>query len=333
MSAPTFFTRGSGLTAGEVAALTGAVLRPGAERDRRVTGIAALALATPHDLAFFDNGKYAGDAAATVAGVCLTTDHLASAVSARVAVLCVADPFAAFVETSRALFPDALRPSSLFETRGAAPGAIVHPGARMEGGVTIDPGAVIGPGTEIGTGTLIGAGAIVGPGVRIGRHCAIGANATVTHALIGDRVTVHAGCAIGQDGVMRAAGRRFVQVGRVIVQDDVEIGANTAIDRGAFGDTVIGEGTRIGDLVRIARDVSVGRHCALDGQVGLSGAVVVEDEVVLNARVTVADGLTIGAGAVLAAGIAVLDNMPAGAGRGGSPGLSGGTHGQDKDPR
>jgi len=333
MSAPTFFRRGAGLTVGDIAALTGAVARRGADRDRRITGIATLARATPSDLAFFDNDKYAHDAAATAAGACLTTDRLAGAVPGRVAVLSAPDPFAAFIEAGRALFPDALRPSSLFEAKGTAPGAAVHPLARVESGVTIDPGAVVGPGVEIGAGALIGAGAIIGPGVRIGRHCAIGANATITHALIGDRVTVHPGCAIGQDGVRgdKAAGR-LVQVGRVIIQDDVEIGANTTIDRGAIGDTVIGEGTKIDNLVRIAHNVLIGRHCVLAGQVGLSGSVTVEDDVIMSAHVAVAHGLTIGAGAVLAAGTAVLDNV-AGAERRSERRLAKARRPQNEDPR
>src|SRR5204863_3319156 len=144
-------------------------------------------------------------------------------------------------------------------------GATVHPTARVENGVSIDPGAVVGAGAEIGAGTVIAANAVIGPGVRIGRNCAIGAGASIVYALIGDRVIIHPGCRIGQDGfgfLMGPKGHAKVpQVGRVIIQDDVEIGANTTIDRGAIRDTVIGEGTKIDNLVQIGHNVVIGRHC------------------------------------------------------------------------
>src|SRR5207302_9054423 len=137
--------------------------------------------------------------------------------------------------------------------------ALVQPAARLESGVTVDPATVVGPRAEIGSGTVISAGAVIGPNVRIGRDCSIGANASITNALIGDRVIVHPGCSIGQDGfgfVMGVHGHRKVpQVGRVIIQDDVEIGANSTIDRGGVRDTVIGEGTKIDNLVQIGHNV------------------------------------------------------------------------------
>jgi UDP-3-O-[3-hydroxymyristoyl] glucosamine N-acyltransferase len=193
----------------------------------------------------------------------------------------------------------------------------------VESGVAIDPGAVIGPRAEIGGGTVIGAGAAIGPGVRVGRDCAIGANVSITHALIGDRVIVHPGCAIGQDGFGFARGIRgankIPQVGRVIIQDDVEIGANSTVDRGAIRDTVIGEGTKIDNLVQIAHNVSIGRHCLLAAQVGISGSTTLEDGVIMGGKAGVTDHVTIGAGAMLAAGAGVMHNVPAGERWGGAP--------------
>ncbi len=317
MSAPNFFGNPAGLTVREIADLTGAKPRGETDLDRRIGGIATLDRAMPSDIAFFDSGKYAGHAAATAAGACLTSDQFASQVPKRVSVLCTREPYVAFVEVARTLFADVLRPSSLFETRGTAAGATVHPSARLESGVTVDPGALIGPRAEIGAGTLIGPGAVIGPGVHIGRDCAIGANATITHALIGDRVIVHPGASIGQDGFGFARGRqgarKIPQIGRVIIQDDVEIGANTTIDRGGLRDTVIGEGTKIDNLVQIGHNVSIGRHCLLVSQVGISGSTTVEDGVILAGQVGVTDHATIGAGAVLAARAGVIGNVPAGA--------------------
>jgi UDP-3-O-[3-hydroxymyristoyl] glucosamine N-acyltransferase len=316
MTEPFFFSRGRGLTVREIAALTGAAAQPGADLDRRITGIAALDRAAPDDLAFLDKPKFAAQLSATGAGACLTTERYAARAPAHVSVLCVAEPYRAFVEMTRTLFPDALRPSSLFEASGVAAGALVHPSARLESGVTVDPGAVIGPKAEIGAGTVINAGAVIGPKVRIGRQCTIGANASIANSLIGDRVVVHPGCAIGQDGfgyVMGAAGhRKVLQIGRVILQDDVEIGAGTTIDRGANRDTVIGEGTKIDNLVQIGHNVSIGRHCIIVSQCGISGSVVIEDYVILAGQVGVPDNVTIGEGAVIGARSGVMSDVPAG---------------------
>src|SRR5438105_8098789 len=200
MSAPFFFKSGQGLTVGAIAALTGAAPRPGHDLDRHISGIAALDRASPRDLVFLEGGAYADQAAATDAGACLTVERLADRVNKRACVLCTNEPYRAFIEAASALFPDALRPSSLFESEGSGPGTFIHPAARLESGVAIDPGAVIGPCAELGCGTVIGAGAAIGFNVRIGRDCSIGPNVSITNALIGDRVIIHPGCSVGQDG-------------------------------------------------------------------------------------------------------------------------------------
>jgi UDP-3-O-[3-hydroxymyristoyl] glucosamine N-acyltransferase len=164
---------------------------------------------------------------------------------------------------------------------------------------------------------------VVGPGVRIGRDCNIGAGTSITHALVGDRVIIHPGCRIGQDGfgfLMGAAGHLKVpQVGRVIIQDDVEIGAGTTIDRGAIRDTMVGEGTKIDNLVQIGHNVVIGRHCVLVAQTGISGSSTLEDFVVLGARVGVTNHVTIGEGAQIAAISIVGGDVPPGARWGGTP--------------
>jgi UDP-3-O-[3-hydroxymyristoyl] glucosamine N-acyltransferase len=323
MSEPRFFKSASGTTAGAIVALTGAALGPGADPERCVTGISGLELAGPTDLTFLDNPRYAEQLATTRAGICLLAQRFASHAPARVAVLIAKEPYRAFVEAGRAMFPSALRPSSLMEAQGLASGAFVHPAARLESHVTIDPGAVIGPGAEIGSGTVIGATAVIGPQVRIGRKVSVGAGASVTHALIGDNVILHPGCRIGQDGfgfVMGAGGHLKVpQVGRVIIQDGVEIGAGTTIDRGANRDTVIGEGTKIDNLVHIAHNVVIGRHCVIVAQTGISGSVTLRDFVVLGARVGINNHVTIGEGGQIAAVSIVNDDVPAGAKWGGTP--------------
>jgi UDP-3-O-[3-hydroxymyristoyl] glucosamine N-acyltransferase len=323
MTEPLFFRGGPALTLGEIVTLTGARPADGAPLDHRISNIASLQRATASELAFLENAKYAPQLSSTHAGACLVTERFASLVPQRTVPLQVAQPYRAFVLVARKLFPDALRPSSLFEAKAVAPGAFVHDSARLEHGVTVDPGAVIGPRAEIGAGTRIAAGAVIGPDVRIGRDCSIGAVASVMHALIGDRVTIHPGCRIGQDGFGFVPGPKghvkIPQIGRVIIQDDVEIGAGTAVDRGALGDTSIGEGTKIDNLVQIAHNVSIGRHCLLAGQVGISGSVTIEDFVMLGGQVGVADHVTIGAGAMLAAKAGVMSDVPPRGRWGGAP--------------
>ncbi|HET9904612.1 MAG TPA: UDP-3-O-(3-hydroxymyristoyl)glucosamine N-acyltransferase [Xanthobacteraceae bacterium] len=323
MSEPRFHHSARALSLGEVAAMAGVELPAGVPANRCITGIAALDQAGPTDLAFIDSPKYTRELRATRAGICLASPRYAAEVPATSVALVTPQPYRVFVAAACALFPDSLRPSTLFRTDGIAPGAHVSPDAVLESGVSVDPGAVVGPGAEIGSGTAIAAGAVIGPGVRIGRDCAIGPGATITHALIGDRVIIHPGCRIGQDGfgyVMGPHGHRKVpQVGRVIIQDDVEIGANTAIDRGANRDTVIGEGTKIDNLVQVGHNVSIGRHCVIVAQSGISGSSTLGDFVVLGARVGLNDHITIGEGAQIAAVSAVGRSVPPGARWGGTP--------------
>ncbi|HET7849947.1 MAG TPA: UDP-3-O-(3-hydroxymyristoyl)glucosamine N-acyltransferase [Pseudolabrys sp.] len=322
MTEPIFLRHTRGLTVGEIAALTGAEAVSGEAGNRRIGNVAPLDRAGPADLSFCDSRNYADQLAATHAGACFVTPALAERVPKHAVALRVREPYKAFVAAGRALFPHALRPSSLHNAEGIE-GAAVHTSARLESGVTVDPGAVIGPDAEIGAETIIAANAVIGPGVRIGRGCSIGAGAVVTHALIGDRVIVHPGCKIGQDGfgfAMGASGHlKIPQIGRVIIQDDVEIGAGTTIDRGAIRDTVIGEGTKIDNLVQIGHNVSIGRHCIIVAQCGISGSSTLEDFVVLGARVGLNNNVTIGEGAQIAAISVVHGDVPPGARWGGTP--------------
>jgi UDP-3-O-[3-hydroxymyristoyl] glucosamine N-acyltransferase len=320
---PDFVTPDCELTTGEIAAMTRAKLREGDPADRRIRNIAPLDTAGPADLSFLDNSKYLGDAAVTRAGACLAGPRFAASLPPGVAVLEIAHAYPAFVAVTRKLFPDALRPSSLFETQGRAASAQVHPTARLEAGVIVDPLAVIGPRAEIGTGTLIGPGAVIGPDVRIGRDCAIGAHASVLCALIGDRVIIHPGARIGQDGFGYLPGpqghQKIPQTRRVIIQDDVEIGANSTVDRGSTRDTVIGEGTKIDNLVQIAHNVVVGRHCLIASQTGISGSVKVGDFVIMGGQAGIADHVTVGSHVMLAGQAGVGTDIRDGERWGGSP--------------
>jgi UDP-3-O-[3-hydroxymyristoyl] glucosamine N-acyltransferase len=323
MAEPNFLTRGRTLTLAQVAKLTGATLQQGAVGEGTViANVAPLDAAGPSDLAFFDKPRFSVEAAKTHAGACLTSATLARQLPARTTALVVREPYRAFVTVARELFPESLRPSSLYEGASMT-GANVDSQARLEPGVSADPGAVIGPGAEIGSGTAIGANAVIGARVRIGRGCAIGAGTVISHALIGDRVVIHPGCKIGQDGfgfVMGPSGHLKVpQLGRVIIQDDVEVGAGTTIDRGAIRDTVIGEGSKIDNMVQVAHNVSIGRHCIVAAQCGISGSSTLGDFVALGGSVGVSDHVTLGEGAQIAAASNVHADVPPGARWGGTP--------------
>jgi UDP-3-O-[3-hydroxymyristoyl] glucosamine N-acyltransferase len=319
---PVFFEPAAELTLAEVAALVDAPLAP-EHGVKPVRGLAAIDRAKADELTFLENPHYLEALTRTRALACLVAERHAARVPDGVVALVVRDPYRSFARVAGALFPAALLLSSACGTQGVSPGSHVDATARLETGVTVDPGAVIGPDAEIGSGTLIAANAVIGPSVRIGRDCSVGAGASVTHALIGNRVILHAGVRVGQDGfgfAMGAQGHlKMPQIGRVIIQDDVEIGANTTVDRGANRDTMIGEGTKIDNLVQIAHNVVIGRHCVIAGQVGISGSVTLEDFVVLAGHVGVVGHLRIGAGAQIAGASNIKDNVPAGARWGGTP--------------
>jgi UDP-3-O-[3-hydroxymyristoyl] glucosamine N-acyltransferase len=317
MARPTFFATPPSSTLAEIAALAGAQLDDPASGGRAIRGLASLDEAGPMDLSFFDNLRYADQLAATMAGACIVSPRFAARVPEHVAVLRAAQPFHAFVTVARELNRDALRPQSWFGVEGIAPSALIDPTARLEDGVVVDPLTVIGQGVEIGTGTVVGAGVVIGPNVKIGRDCNVGARTAIQCALIGNNVLIHPGCSIGQDGYgfvfFGPQGHLKVpQTGRVLIQNDVEIGAGTTIDRGSLRDTVIGEGTKIDNQVQIGHNVTIGRHCLLAAQIGLAGSLTIGDNVALGAKVGINNHLKIGDGAQVTAMSAVKDDIPPG---------------------
>ena len=281
-----------------------------------MVGVAPLDRAGPEHLTFLDNRKYVSQLASTRAGACLILPELADKVPAGTIVLEHPQPYRAFARVTALFYPDAVRPGGWYGEGGVSSQAFVHPGAVIEEGTRIEPGCCIGDGARIGAGSSIGAGAVIGAGVRIGRECVIGPGVTISHALVGDDVIIHPGARIGQDGFGFSMGSqghvKVPQVGRVIIQDKVEIGANSTIDRGSLKDTIIGEGTKIDNLVQIAHNVVIGRHCVIVAQVGISGSTILGDFVVMGGQSGASGHLTIGDGARVAGKSAVKDNVPAG---------------------
>jgi len=316
MAQPIFFEQPPSSTLADIAALTTACLVDPSRGSRQISGLASLDEAGPKHLTFFDNLKYADQLALTMAGACLVSERFEAKVPAHVAVLRAVHPFREFVKIARELYSDALRPQSWFGNAGIAPSAIIDPTAHLEDGVIVDPLAVIGPDVEIGAGTVIGAGAVIGANVRIGRDCNIGARCAIQFALLGNDVLIHPGCSIGQDGYgfifFGPDGHLKVpQTGRVLIQNHVEIGAGTTIDRGSLRDTVIGEGTKIDNQVQIGHNVIIGRHCLLAAQIGLAGSLTIGDNVALGAKVGINNHLRIGDGAQVTAMSGVKDDIPA----------------------
>jgi len=318
-----FFPPSSAPSLAEIASWCGALFASESDAARIVTDAAPLDEAGPGDLTFLDNPKYLEALKATRAAAVLLARRHAGHAPPGCAVLVTPEPYRAMAMVMARLFPTALKPGALFQESGFSPGAFVHTSARLEAGVVVDPGAVIGRGAEIGAGTVVGANAVIGPEVRIGRDCAIGATATIAAALIGDRVIIHPGAHIGQDGFGFALGPRghlkVPQVGRVIIQDDVEIGAGVTIDRGANRDTMIGEGAKIDNLVQIGHNVVIGRHAVLVAQSGVSGSSVIGDFAALGGQAGVAGHLNVGAGAQVAAAAGVMTDIPAGQRWAGAP--------------
>src|SRR4030081_2329535 len=316
MAQPTFFEHPPSSTRADIAALTKVRLVDASRSGQQARGLASLDEAGPMHLTVFDNLKYADKLASTKAGACLVSERFEASVPAHVTVLRAADPFREFVTIARELYRDTLRPQSCCGNSGIAPSAVIDPTAHLEDGVIVDPLAVIGPNVEIGAGTVIGAGAVIGANVRIGRDCDVGARCSIQFALVGNNVLIHPGCSIGQDGFgfvfFGPDGHLKVpQTGRVLIQNDVEIGAGTTIDRGSLRDTVIGEGTKIDNQVQIGHNVTIGRHCLVAAQCGLAGSLTLGDNVALGAKVGINNHVTIGDGAQVTAMSAVKDSVPA----------------------
>jgi UDP-3-O-[3-hydroxymyristoyl] glucosamine N-acyltransferase len=317
MAQPTFFEQPPSSTLAEIAGLTQAHLVDSSRGRQQVRGLASLDEAGPMHLTFFDNLKYAKQLASTKAGACLVSARFEAKVPDHVAILRADQPFREFVKVARELYSSALRPQSWFGNDSIAPSAILDSTAHLEDGVIVDPLAVIGPNVKIGAGTVVGAGAVIGADVRIGRDCNVGARTAIQFALIGNNVLIHPGCSIGQDGYgfifFGPDGHLKVpQTGRVLIQNDVEIGAGTTIDRGSLRDTVIGEGTKIDNQVQIGHNVTIGRRCLLAAQIGLAGSLTIGDNVALGAKVGINNHLHIGDGAQVTAMSAVKDDIPAG---------------------
>ena len=279
--------------------------------------LATLDTAGPSDVSLFSDDAYRQAAVSSRAGAMITTEKLGGLMPDGIGLLYVADPRLAFALVSGLFYPRRALEPGIHATAMVDPSAVIGEGSQIDGGVHL------GRDVEIGQGCHIEANALIGEGVVLGEGCSVGASSTVSHALIGSRVRIGRNSCIGGEGfgfVPTATGLlRLTQLGRVIIEDDVEIGSNSSVDRGALGDTFIGRGTVIDNLVQIAHNVRLGRHCVLAAQVGIAGSAEIGDNVMIGGQAAIVDHMKIGANARIAGKSGVMRDVPDGEAWGGSP--------------
>ncbi|MBV9655758.1 MAG: UDP-3-O-(3-hydroxymyristoyl)glucosamine N-acyltransferase [Acetobacteraceae bacterium] len=311
---PRFFARTGPHTLAAVVDAAGADAPP---RRMMLHGVAPLQTAGPEEVSFLDNKKYLPALAATRAGAVIVHPDLAEKVPASSVSIVTDAPYAGWARVA-ALFHPPAPPLA-----GIHPSAAVAPEAEIDPTAEIGPFAVIGAQARIGVRCRVGPHATIGDGVETGADCRIGAHASVSHALLGARVYIYPGARIGQEGFGFAMGEggflSVPQLGRVIIEDDVEIGANSTVDRGSAQDTVIGAGSRLDNLVQIGHNTRLGRCCVVVAQAGISGSTQLEDFVVVAAQAGLTGHLRIGARARIGAQAGVMSDIEAGMDVVGSP--------------
>jgi UDP-3-O-[3-hydroxymyristoyl] glucosamine N-acyltransferase len=314
-----FFTLAGPLTIAEIAQRVGAEIAGAGEAQRLLRDVAPLETATPDDLSFLDNRRYVDALARTRAGAVIVSPKLAAGAPPGTTVLLSEQPYRAYALAAQAFYPES-PPEA-----GIAPSAVIDKTAVLGEGCAVEANVVIGAQARLGRRCLIGANAVIAAAVVLGDDVRVGANASLSHCLIGSRVRIYPGARIGQDGFGFApdpsAPVKVPQLGRVIVGDDVEIGANTTIDRGSGPDTVIGSGTMIDNLVQIGHNVQIGRGCVIVAQAGAAGSARVGDYVMIGGQVGVVGHLTVGDRARIGGQSGVVRDVPAGETVLGSPAI------------
>jgi UDP-3-O-[3-hydroxymyristoyl] glucosamine N-acyltransferase len=290
----------------EIAKITGA--RVLGANSAQVSGIASIASATGDDLVFVEDEKLLDEALASPAGAVVAGAFAEEAETAK-PLLIAKNPRLAFARAAGVIVPP-----RKYEP-GVHSSAIVHHSVKLGKAVAVQPHAVLTEGVVVGDKTRIGPGTAVGADVKIGANCNIAANVTIyPSAKIGNNVIIHAGAVIGADGFgyVRDAetGRyeKFPQIGTVVIEDDVEIGANATVDRGAMGPTIIRRGTKLDNMVHVAHNVEIGENVVIAAQTGISGSCVIEKNAVIAGQVGIADHVRIEEGVILGAQCGVPTN-------------------------
>lgn len=293
-------------TLGAVARLLDA--RLDGDADRRLTGMAPLEQAGPHDLCYAASAELAEQVAQSNAGGVIVGEDFP--VLSGCHLVRVAGPREAFHRALELFAPD-------HPIAGIHPSAVVSADARLEDGVGVGPLAVIEAGARVGAGTRVSAGAYIGHDVVVGRDCRIGVNAALLHGTrVGERCILHPGVVLGSDGYGYQwdgqRHRKIAQIGVVVLEDDVELGGNTCIDRATIGETRIGLGSKLDNLVHVAHNCQFGRHVLLTGQVAVAGSTRLGDGVVAGGQAGISDHLDIGDGVQIGAQGGVIGDVAAG---------------------
>jgi UDP-3-O-[3-hydroxymyristoyl] glucosamine N-acyltransferase len=293
-----------------LAAVAGAASGRAADVDLLLTGVAPLQSAGPSEVSFLDNRRYASALKDTHAGAVIVHPDMVDRVPPTTVPIITVSPYEGWARVAALFHPKSVESPGIHES------AVVDLSVRVDPSAEIGPFCVVEAGAEIGARCRLGSHVSIGPGVIVGPDCRVGAHASLSHAVVGSRVYIYPGARVGQEGfgfASTATGFLTIpQLGRVILEDDVEIGANSTIDRGSTGDTIIGAGTRIDNLVQIAHNVHLGRCCVVVAQVGIAGSTVVEDFVQLGGQAAIAGHLHVGAGAKIGAQSGVMSDVPAG---------------------
>lgn len=305
-----FYQNTGPYTVQDLAALCGATLGEGVDPNQVITDVAPLHKANVGHISCLHNLKYLDQFKETKASACLVSPDYVQHAPKGVVLLLSSQPYRAYGQVAALFYPPLKRGG------GISPQAAVHSTARIGKNCYIGPFAVIEENTIIGDGCEIEANSVIGSGVELGEECLVASNVTISHALLGKRVVLKPGARVGQRGFgfhMDASGHLNIpQLGRVIIGDDVEIGANTTIDRGAEADTIIGCGTRIDNLVQIAHNVQVGENCVLVAQSGVAGSTQLGRFVVVAGQVGIAGHLNIEDGVKIAAQSGVMRDIAKG---------------------
>jgi len=291
--------------------ISGADLVGTGSSDIDFSDIETLATAHSDHVSFIDNRQYVSDFEASGAGVIFIPEDLVDKAPESAICLKSDTPYLSYSKAASAFYPDIFSAESLARHENTVSG-----NAKIGTNVTIGLGAVIMEGAEIGDNSVIGPNAVVGAGVVVGENSWIGSNTTLQYCYVGRQAIIHPGARIGQDGYGFAPGmpRHFKvpQLGRVMIGDDVEIGANTCIDRGSLPDTVIGGGTKLDNLVHIAHNVTIGEGCFITGQVGIAGSSHIGNFVMMGGQAGISGHLDIGDRAKIAAQAGVSKDIEAG---------------------
>jgi UDP-3-O-[3-hydroxymyristoyl] glucosamine N-acyltransferase len=308
MADSNFFSRESPYSLAHISAKIGADLLNPEDADFIVSDVATLSEASSDHIAFLDNKKYRSQFSETKAGAVIVHPDMVSYAPAYARLLISKTPYKSYALAAQLFYPEDKPVAGISEF------ARIHSTAKIGPNVSIGDFVTIGANVEIGMNSWIESHVSIQDGVKIGQNCRVGCHTSISHAIIGNFVRLYVGTRIGQDGfgfaIDPAGFVKVPQLGRVILGDHIEIGANSCIDRGSQGDTIIGAGTWIDNLVQIGHNVKMGRGCILASQVGIAGSTELGDFVVLGGQVGVAGHLHIGSLAKVAAKSGVTKNIP-----------------------